>query len=77
MQNGMIHHVGDVETLTRQITQLHQDRVLLEKLRDASLQAIPEITWTAAGAKLLNVYRDVIAEHQREKSEPIVQALGT
>jgi glycosyltransferase involved in cell wall biosynthesis len=77
MQNGMIHHVGDVETLTRQITQLHQDRVLLEKLRHASLQTIPEITWTAAGAKLLNVYRDVIAEHQREKSEPIVQALGT
>jgi glycosyltransferase involved in cell wall biosynthesis len=73
-QNGMIHHVADVEALTRQITQLHQDRALLEKLRNASIRAIPEITWTAAGVKLLNVYEDVIAEYARPKSERLVPA---
>jgi hypothetical protein len=55
-----VHPVGDVEMLARQITLLHQDRVLLQKLRDASIQAIPEITWTAAGVKLLEAYRQVM-----------------
>jgi glycosyltransferase involved in cell wall biosynthesis len=60
MENGMIHHVGDVAALTQQITMLHEDRALLEKLRTASLSAVPEITWNAAGVKLLQVYREVI-----------------
>jgi glycosyltransferase involved in cell wall biosynthesis len=60
MQNGMIHHVGDVETLTQQITELHEDRVLLEKLRKGSISAIPEITWTAAGVKLVETYGRVL-----------------
>jgi glycosyltransferase involved in cell wall biosynthesis len=60
MENGMIHSVGDVETLTKQITMLHADRALLEKLRAISLRSIPEITWTAAGVQLLEAYRKVI-----------------
>lgn len=61
MENGMVHHVGDVEALTQQITTLHEDRALLEKLRAAGLRLAPEITWDAAGVKLLEVYRQVLA----------------
>jgi hypothetical protein len=41
--------------------------VLLKKLRDASIQAIPEITWTAAGVKLLEAYRQVMESKQGVK----------
>jgi glycosyltransferase involved in cell wall biosynthesis len=61
MENGLVHPVGDVATLTQQITLLHEDRVLLQKLREASIRAVPEITWTAAGVKLLEAYRQVIS----------------
>lgn len=61
MENGLVHSVGDVETLTQHISLLDQDRVLLQKLRAASIAAVPEITWTAAGVKLLEAYRKVLA----------------
>lgn len=63
MENALVHCVGDVAALTQHITMLHEDRRLLEKLRAASLSMVPAITWTAAGAKLLQVYRETIAEH--------------
>jgi glycosyltransferase involved in cell wall biosynthesis len=66
-QHGMIHHVGDVEALTRQITELDQDRALLEKMRDASIRAIPEITWKFAGAKLVDAYREVLATNPTQR----------
>jgi glycosyltransferase involved in cell wall biosynthesis len=62
MQNGMVHHVGDVETVTRQITLLHEDRALLAKLRAAAIQAVPDFTWTAAGVKLLQAYQSVLVD---------------
>jgi glycosyltransferase involved in cell wall biosynthesis len=66
MENALIHSVGDVEALTQHITTLHEDRVLLERLRAESLRTAPEITWTAAGTKLLNVYRETIAAQNAE-----------
>ncbi len=60
MENALVHPVGDVEMLTQHITLLHQDRALLQKLREASIRTVPEITWTAAGARLLEAYREVI-----------------
>jgi len=63
MKTGLMHHVGDIETLTQHITMLHEDRILLERLRTACLRTAPEITWTAAGAKLLDVYRETIKAH--------------
>ena len=64
MENGLVHRVGDVETLTRHITMLDDDRLLLEKLRAASLECVAEITWTAAGIRLLELYRETIAAHR-------------
>ncbi|HYL96710.1 MAG TPA: glycosyltransferase family 4 protein [Terriglobales bacterium] len=62
MGNALVHRVGDVETLTRHLTMLHQDRSLLQRLRAACLCDAPHHTWTAAGVKLLQAYRQAIAE---------------
>jgi glycosyltransferase involved in cell wall biosynthesis len=60
MKNALVHHVGDVETLANQITLLHEDRALLQRLRATGLRRVPEITWDAAGEQLLRVYQEVI-----------------
>jgi len=65
MKTGLMHKVGDVETLAQHITMLHEDRMLLEKLRATSLESCSDLTWTAAGARLLDVYRETIAAHRR------------
>jgi hypothetical protein len=56
-----VHPVGDVSTLTQHITLLHEDRGLLERLRSASLATVSELTWSAAGRRLLGVYRETVA----------------
>jgi len=57
-ENALVHHAGDVKALTEHLTMLHQDRALLKKLRDASLSTVNELTWSSAGIRLANVYRD-------------------
>lgn len=69
MSTGLMHKVGDVETLTQHITLLHEDRALLERLRTASLEACPGLTWTAAGARLLDAYRETIAAFELGRSK--------
>ncbi len=64
MKTGLMHRVGDVEALSQHITMLHEDRGLLERLRTASLEAAPSLTWTAAGAVLLDAYRETIKAHK-------------
>ena len=61
LQTGMTHSVGDVESLSEQMTLLDDDRRLLRELREASLEAAKGFTWTAAGKVLLNAYRESIA----------------
>jgi glycosyltransferase involved in cell wall biosynthesis len=63
MRDALVHQVGDVQTLTQHITMLHEDRTLLERLRETSLSTVMEITWKAAGVRLLDVYRETIAAH--------------
>lgn len=74
MKTGLVHRVGDVDSLTQQITMLHGDRTLLERLRTAGLETAPSITWTAAGRILFDVYRDTIEAHRtkalRENRQP-------
>jgi glycosyltransferase involved in cell wall biosynthesis len=70
MQNALVHRVGDVESLTQHITMLHDDRALLEKLRRAVLSKAPGVTWTAAGERLLQVYREVITQYSRDTASP-------
>jgi glycosyltransferase involved in cell wall biosynthesis len=63
MENALVHNVGDVSTLTGQITMMHDDRVLLDQLRSNGLSSLNGLTWTAAGVKLLDAYRETIAMH--------------
>lgn len=65
MKSGLVHHVGDVAAMTEQITLLHNDRALLAKLRAGALACGPEITWTAAGRKLLEAYHETLAGYRR------------
>lgn len=60
MENSMVHRIGDVRELTEHITRLHEDRDLLERLREGGLRIAPSFTWTAAGAKLMDAYRHVL-----------------
>ena len=58
-ENALVHAAGDVQALARHIDMLHGNRAFLAKLRDASLKTLEEITWSAAGRKLLAVYEAV------------------
>lgn len=75
MKTGLMHKVADVEGLSQHITMLHEDRVLLERLRAACSKLTPEITWTAAGARLLDVYRQTIMAYRSAVPRDISQAL--
>jgi glycosyltransferase involved in cell wall biosynthesis len=68
MDNALVHKVGDVNELTRQITLLDNDRSLLSRLRSSSLNSADKITWEAAGVRLLDVYRQVFSRKQANKS---------
>jgi glycosyltransferase involved in cell wall biosynthesis len=75
MENALVHRVGDIKALEQHITMLDEDRVLLERLRATSLRMVPEITWGAAGIRLLQVYRDVI-ESFRVSNVPSLSGAG-
>jgi glycosyltransferase involved in cell wall biosynthesis len=68
LQNALVHPVGDVATLTKHISALHEDRPLLERLRRESLRTVPEITWSAAGTKLLDAYHKTLVAHREARS---------
>jgi glycosyltransferase involved in cell wall biosynthesis len=57
-EDALIHAVGDVDELTRQLDRLDCDRGLLTRLRARGLQRRDELSWAAAGARLSRVYRD-------------------
>jgi glycosyltransferase involved in cell wall biosynthesis len=62
MENALVHKVGDVQELTSQISLLDQNRNLLNNLRTASLKTINQITWSAAGDRLCQVYSEAIRQ---------------
>lgn len=64
-QDSLVHSVGDVDTLTRHLTLLDEDRDRLAELRAACLEAAPTLTWTAAGRGLLEVYERAAAAGSR------------
>ncbi|MDA8090468.1 MAG: glycosyltransferase family 4 protein [Nitrospiraceae bacterium] len=66
MENGLVHHVGDVKALSGHITLLYDDRALLEKLRSAALRDAPSFTWKAAGIRLLKAYDNVISNYHKK-----------
>jgi glycosyltransferase involved in cell wall biosynthesis len=78
LEDALVHRVGDVKMLTEHITSLDRDRALLERLRAASIRTVPAITWRAAGVRLRDVYRGVIANHRRDHptGNPVSEAMA-
>jgi glycosyltransferase involved in cell wall biosynthesis len=72
METGLIHRVGDVAALSEHITLLNKNRALLYALRAKSLRRVAELTWAAAGVRLLNVYRETIAVHEASRERQLV-----
>ena len=64
MENALVHRVGDVAALAQHITMAHEDCMLLETLRAGGLRTAPGVTWTAAGVRLLEAYREILEERQ-------------
>ena len=57
--DSLVHSVGDVGTLQQHFDMLNNDPALLLRLRTASLQTIGNLTWLAAGRRLLAAYNSV------------------
>jgi glycosyltransferase involved in cell wall biosynthesis len=70
-ENALIHTAGDVETLARHISLLNDDRDELARLRRGALATAPEVTWSKAGAVLVDAYRRAVAGYAgKHASEP-------
>jgi glycosyltransferase involved in cell wall biosynthesis len=74
MENALVHPIGDVKTLASHITMLHENRELLARLRAACLRAAPTLTWSAAGVRLLEVYREALARKNQRADSPSLVA---
>ena len=73
-ENALIHRAGDVSKLAEQMTTLHRDREFLERLRRVSLATVPQITWAAAGVRLLDVYRETMDTYKASDSGVLAAA---
>jgi hypothetical protein len=60
MENALIHAVGDVDTLSEHMSAVHEDRVLLERLRAGAITTATEATWEKAGVSLFAAYRRAV-----------------
>jgi len=74
MENSLVHRVGAVDALRQHITTLYEDPALLFRLRHAGLCSVPQITWKAAGVKLLDLYGEIVANYREERSSRIALA---
>jgi glycosyltransferase involved in cell wall biosynthesis len=59
--NALIHEIGDVDTLTRHLTLLHEEPELLARMRAACIEVAPRFTWPSAGRRLLGAYERAVA----------------
>lgn len=62
-KNALVHRTGDVGTLANHFSRVHEDRALLARLRATSLETANELTWAAAGRKMLDAYRKIVSGH--------------
>lgn len=63
-KNALVHQTGDVDMLASQFSQLHADRALLARLREASLETAQELTWPAAGRDMLEAYQRIVSRRR-------------
>ena len=63
-ENALVHPAGDVGALARHFNLVNEDRELLARLRETSLKSVQEITWRAAGRRLVSVYKETARQVQ-------------
>ena len=63
-RHGLVHPVGDVETLTAHLRTLDLDRALLGELRRNALAHRSVLTWAAAATALEALYREAIGSKE-------------
>jgi glycosyltransferase involved in cell wall biosynthesis len=56
--DGLLHDVGDVDTLAGQLKELAADPARLAALRAAGLAGRDELTWARAGRRLADAYAE-------------------
>jgi glycosyltransferase involved in cell wall biosynthesis len=56
MENALVHPLGDVAMLSKQLTELYSNRHLLSKLREGAIRSRGLWTWNAAGTALFRAY---------------------
>jgi glycosyltransferase involved in cell wall biosynthesis len=59
LDNALVHKIGDVNTLSEQITLLYQNPELLKSLRASGIENRPNMSWDAAGKSLVDAYRNI------------------
>jgi glycosyltransferase involved in cell wall biosynthesis len=57
--NALVHRVGDIDTLSTQLSRVADDRALFRRLRESGIEHRHAISWDAAGARLAEVYATV------------------
>lgn len=75
-RDALVHAVGDVQSLTDQLTLLDRDRARLRELRAGCLAAAPTLTWTTSGRQLLASYEQAASRSADESARPPVSALA-
>lgn len=71
MQNALVHGAGDVATLCRQITEVHDHPELLAKLRAGALQSRNQWTWGRAGEVLSDAYRIAVTQRSQRNASSL------
>jgi glycosyltransferase involved in cell wall biosynthesis len=59
--DALVHPAGDVERLQEHLTRLVDEPGLTERLRQASLAGVGELTWTAAARRLRAAYETALS----------------
>jgi glycosyltransferase involved in cell wall biosynthesis len=63
-ENALVHPAGDAAALAEHISRVDGDRTLLNRLTSRSLQSIDEITWEAAGIRMVKAYERMVSQHK-------------
>jgi glycosyltransferase involved in cell wall biosynthesis len=59
--NALVHRVGDVDTLSAQLSLISEDEAIWRRLRDTGLKSRDAISWNAAGERLAEIYTEEAA----------------
>ena len=59
-ENAFVHSIGDVATLETQITALHADRELLDRMSTRAVESAASQTWDDAGRVLVDAYEEAL-----------------